>query len=54
MGHANVIIPSWRNDIKKNIDLIEEVIRIYGYDKIRTNNPITSPEEQKIIANSHN
>jgi phenylalanyl-tRNA synthetase beta chain len=49
-GTCNVIIPSWRNDIKKNIDLIEEVIRIYGYDKIRTNYPITSPEEQKIIA----
>ncbi|MDA8668440.1 phenylalanine--tRNA ligase subunit beta [Alphaproteobacteria bacterium] len=51
-GTCNVIIPSWRNDIKKNIDLIEEVIRIYGYDKIRTNYPITSPEEQKIIVNS--
>ena len=51
-GICDVIIPSWRNDIKKNIDLIEEVIRIYGYDKIRTNYPITSPEEQKIIADS--
>ena len=51
-GICDVIIPSWRNDIKKNIDIIEEVIRIYGYDKIRTNYPITSPEEQKIIADS--
>ncbi len=51
-GICDVIIPSWRNDIKKNIDLIEEVIRIYGYNKIRTNYPITSPEEQKIIADS--
>ena len=51
-GTCNVTIPSWRNDIKKNIDLIEEVIRIHGYDKIRTNYPITSPNEQKIIANS--
>ena len=51
-GTCDVIIPSWRNDIKKNIDLIEEVIRIYGYDKIRTNYPITSPEEQKLIADS--
>src|SRR6056300_1500968 len=51
-GACDVIIPSWRNDIKKNIDLIEEVIRIYGYDKNRTNYPITSPEEQKIIADS--
>ena len=51
-GICDVIIPSWRNDIKKNIDLIEEIIRIYGYDKIRTNYPITSLEEQKIIADS--
>jgi len=51
-GTCNVTIPSWRNDIKKNIDLIEEVIRIHGYDKIRINYPITSLDEQKILANS--
>jgi phenylalanyl-tRNA synthetase beta chain len=51
-GACDVIIPSWRNDIKKNIDLIEEVIRIYGYNKIKTNYPITSSEEQKIITDS--
>ncbi|MCL2390364.1 MAG: hypothetical protein FWC88_02945, partial [Endomicrobia bacterium] len=27
-------IPSWRNDIKEEIDLIEEVARIHGYDNI--------------------
>ncbi|MDR3243157.1 MAG: phenylalanine--tRNA ligase subunit beta [Elusimicrobiota bacterium] len=27
-------IPSWRNDIKGEIDLIEEIVRINGYDKI--------------------
>ncbi|MCL2335449.1 MAG: phenylalanine--tRNA ligase subunit beta, partial [Endomicrobia bacterium] len=27
------IIPSWRNDIKEDVDLIEEVARIDGYDK---------------------
>ncbi len=27
-------IPSWRRDLKKEIDLIEEIARIYGYDKI--------------------
>ena len=52
-GICDVIIPSWRNDIKKNIDIIEEVIRIYGYDKIRTNYPITLSEEQKIITDSN-
>uniref|UniRef100_UPI0039B88F72 phenylalanine--tRNA ligase subunit beta n=1 Tax=Candidatus Ruminimicrobium bovinum TaxID=3242779 RepID=UPI0039B88F72 len=27
-------IPSWRNDIKEEVDLIEEIARIDGYDKI--------------------
>jgi phenylalanyl-tRNA synthetase beta chain len=29
-------IPSWRNDIKEEVDLIEEVARINGYDNIPT------------------
>jgi phenylalanyl-tRNA synthetase beta chain len=29
------IVPSWRNDIYREIDLIEEFARMYGYDKIR-------------------
>lgn len=29
-----VIAPSWRRDVSREIDLIEEVARIYGYDKI--------------------
>jgi phenylalanyl-tRNA synthetase beta chain len=33
-------IPSWRNDIKKEVDLIEEIARIKGYDVI------TSPEKR--------
>ena len=28
--------PSWRRDITREVDLIEEVIRIHGYDKIPT------------------
>jgi phenylalanyl-tRNA synthetase beta chain len=27
-------IPSWRNDIKEEVDLIEEIVRIKGYDTI--------------------
>ena len=33
-------VPSWRSDIYREVDLIEEVARIYGYEKI--------PTEQKI------
>src|SRR5690606_39037765 len=34
-GHCiKVIPPSWRADLTREIDLIEEVARIYGYDKI--------------------
>jgi len=29
-----VRVPSWRGDLRREIDLIEEVARIYGYDKI--------------------
>ena len=32
-----VIPPSWRPDLKEDIDLIEELIRIKGYDKITFN-----------------
>ncbi|MCH9811751.1 phenylalanine--tRNA ligase subunit beta [bacterium] len=31
--------PSWRNDIKEEIDIAEEVARVYGYNNICTENP---------------
>jgi len=33
-------IPTWRSDVTREIDLIEEVARIYGYDKIGTTQKI--------------
>ncbi len=33
-------VPSWRSDIYREVDLIEEVARVYGYDRV--------PTEQKI------
>jgi phenylalanyl-tRNA synthetase beta chain len=33
-GSITVRVPSWRGDLRGEIDLIEEVARIYGYDKI--------------------
>ena len=29
-----VVPPSWRNDLTREVDLVEEVGRIYGYDKV--------------------
>ena len=33
-GHYNVTPPTFRVDITREIDLIEEVVRLYGYDRI--------------------
>jgi phenylalanyl-tRNA synthetase beta chain len=36
-------VPSWRPDIEQEIDIIEELVRIYGYDKIQ----IIKPEKNR-------
>jgi phenylalanyl-tRNA synthetase beta chain len=35
----NVIIPSWRPDIFQEVDLVEELVRIKGYDQIKMIEP---------------
>ena len=35
-----LIVPSWRPDILQEIDIIEELVRINGYDKIKIIDPI--------------
>ncbi|MBT4864102.1 MAG: phenylalanine--tRNA ligase subunit beta [Planctomycetaceae bacterium] len=37
---AAFIAPSWRRDLTREIDLIEEVVRIYGYDEIPADVPV--------------
>jgi phenylalanyl-tRNA synthetase beta chain len=39
-----VLAPSWRQDLKEDIDLIEELARIKGYDKV----PLINPEKENI------
>lgn len=33
-GRAAITVPTWRGDLTREIDLIEEVARIHGYDRI--------------------
>jgi phenylalanyl-tRNA synthetase beta chain len=38
-------IPSYRNDIKVQVDLFEEVARVYGYNNIPSNTSFTFPSQ---------
>jgi len=42
--NIKVLPPSWRPDLKQEVDLIEELVRIKGYNKI----PLISPEKKNI------
>jgi len=52
---CKVEVPSWRNDINSEIDLVEEIIRLNGYDKIKesvlpnynSNKPVLNIKEQR-------
>ncbi len=41
-----VEVPSYRNDIKRQQDLIEEIARLYGYDRIPVEMPTISLKEK--------
>lgn len=52
-NNINVKIPSYRLDVKKEVDLIEEVARIHGYDNIEPVMPtiMTSYKNNEIWSN---
>jgi phenylalanyl-tRNA synthetase beta chain len=43
-----VHIPSWRLDIEREIDIIEELARLHGYDKFRNTLPAYSGEVREL------
>lgn len=54
-GHIDVIVPSWRHDVDESADLVEEIIRIVGYDNIELEDlPSPQPSEAyESAAGSH-
>ena len=38
--HLRLTVPSWRPDILQEVDIVEELLRISGYHKIKTIDPI--------------
>ena len=38
---VNIIAPNYRHDVYREIDVIEEILRVYGYDNINTENKIS-------------
>ncbi len=38
--YFRLTIPSWRTDISQEVDIVEELVRISGYDKIKIIDPI--------------
>lgn len=49
-GGGQFVPPPWRHDLTRPADLIEEVARIYGYDKIPEDSPIpVAPSSKRVF-----
>jgi len=43
-GNIDFRVPLFRTDINEAVDVIEEIVRVYGYDQVPMNVPITVPD----------
>ncbi|HEX3569590.1 MAG TPA: phenylalanine--tRNA ligase subunit beta [Acidobacteriaceae bacterium] len=50
LGTFSVKLPSWRLDLEREIDLIEEVARVYGYNRFADTLPTALPIEAHPLA----
>jgi phenylalanyl-tRNA synthetase beta chain len=41
-GELSLSIPTYRVDVKKDVDVIEEILRIYGYNRVETGDSLKS------------
>ena len=45
-----VTVPAFRPDLQREVDLVEEVGRIYGYDRIEASSTLRSPLESTVVS----
>lgn len=52
-NRAKVIVPNYRNDVTREIDITEEVMRIYGYNNILIPEKLNSSPSVPTLKNKH-
>ena len=50
---VGITVPFYRHDITRECDVIEEILRIYGYNKIKLSNKLSIPISQEGYNNSY-
>ena len=51
-GFAMVHLPSWRLDLEREIDLVEEIARVFGYNRFANTLPAPLPVEAHPVASA--